>query len=383
MLDSYKVGERGYLSGKGKDTLSDENKAEIAIIDEESIQDKIYEVRGVKVMLDFELAEIYGYSTKRFNEQVKNNIEKFDEDFRFQITREELDELVRSKKSTSRESTIFQGQSGGTRYLPWCFTESGVYMLMTVLRGDLAVKQSKALIRIFRAMKDYIYDTQGLVTQRDLLRLSMQTNENTEAIHNIHSMLEDQQRLLLEHDDKLVAAFESINETVKKSDISPVMLNFGISEDNNEYLLREGHPVKADVTYMDIYSEANKSVYIVDNYINIKTLHLLQTVKPGVNVTVFSDNLSNHLHQSDFTDFQTEFPNILVTLLETGGIMHDRFIVLDYGEPEERFYHCGASSKDAAVKLTTAITEIMSDDMKTQLHTLIDQMLGNPALVLH
>ncbi|MBR1909725.1 MAG: ORF6N domain-containing protein, partial [Lachnospiraceae bacterium] len=83
-----------------EELVKEETKAEIAIIDEHTIRDKIYEVRGVKVMLDFELAEIYGYTTKRFNEQVKNNIEKFDEDFRFQITREELEELVRSKKST-------------------------------------------------------------------------------------------------------------------------------------------------------------------------------------------------------------------------------------------------------------------------------------------
>ena len=77
--------------------------------------------------------------TKAFNQQVKNNIEKFDEDFRFQISRKELEDLVRSKKLTSRETNIFQGQSGGTRYLPWCFTEGGVYMLMTVLKGDLSI----------------------------------------------------------------------------------------------------------------------------------------------------------------------------------------------------------------------------------------------------
>ena len=78
--------------------------------------------------------------TKAFNQQVKNNIEKVDEDFRFQITREELEELVRSKNVTSRENTVFKGQSGGTRYLPWCFTESGIYMLMTVLKGELATR---------------------------------------------------------------------------------------------------------------------------------------------------------------------------------------------------------------------------------------------------
>ena len=123
--------------------------SEIAIVDERTIHDKIYIVRGVKVMLDFELAEIYGYTTKAFNQQVRNNISKFDEDFRFQLTREEYQNL---------RSKILTSSWGGTRYLPWAFTESGIYMLMTVLKGDLATRQSKALIRIFRAMKDYIVE---------------------------------------------------------------------------------------------------------------------------------------------------------------------------------------------------------------------------------
>ena len=379
-----------------EELVKEETKAEIAIIDEHTIRDKIYEVRGVKVMLDFELAEIYGYTTKRFNEQVKNNIEKFDEDFRFQITREELEELVRSKKSTSRDDTLFKGQSGGTRYLPWCFTESGVYMLMTVLRGKLATQQSKALIRIFRAMKEYIVETQGLVTQRDILRFSIQTEKNTDAIRNMNSAIADQQKLinnqqialqeqqnlLLKHDDKLVNAFERINEMVKRSEISAVFNQFEDQGGGKEYLLREGHPVKADVTYMDIYSKAAKSLYLIDNYINIKTLRLLQSVKIGVDVTVFSDNLRNHLHASDYEDFQVEFPSISINFITTGGIIHDRFIVLDYDEDEERIFHCSASSKDAAVKLTTAITEMTSEDIKTHMHDLIEKMKKNPLLNL-
>ena len=358
---------------------------EIAIVDERSIRDKIYVVRGVKVMLDFELAEIYGYTTSRFNEQVSNNIEKFEgDDFCFYLTQEEFKELKNliSKKSTS--------SWGGRRKPPRAFTESGLYMLMTVLRGDLATQQSRALIRVFRAMKDFIVETQGLVTQRDLLRLSIQTAENTDAIKNMSLMLADQQKmitnqqqLLLEHDDKLVDAFERINETVKQSDLSPVMMKFDLTEETNrEFLLRDGHPAKADATYIDIYSKATKTVYIIDNYINIKTLRLLQDVKPGVAVTVFSDNLRNNLHQSDKADFQVEFPYIPIDFITTGGIMHDRFIVLDYNTAEERFYHCGASSKDAAIKLTTAIIEITSQDMKAQMHVLIDQMKGNPQLLL-
>ena len=352
--------------------------AEIAVIDEKYIRDKIYTVRGVKVMLDFELAEIYGYTTSRFNEQVSNNIEKFEgDDFCFYLSQDEFHQLKNliSKKSTS--------SWGGRRKPPRAFTESGLYMLMTVLRGELATQQSRALIRIFRAMKDYITETQGLVTQRDLLRLSMQTTANTEAIRDIHSMLEEQQKKLLEHDDKLVDAFERISETVKQSDLSPVMLKFDLPEEiRKEYLIREGTPARADVVYMDIYSKASKTVYVIDNYISIKTLRLLQTVKPGVTVTVFSDNIRNQLHNSDKTDFQIEYPTIPINFITTGGIMHDRFIVLDYGSSDERFFHSGASSKDAAVKLTTAITEITSDDVKKQMHLLIDLMKGNPLLVL-
>ena len=105
---------------------------------------KLYEVRGHKVMLDYDLAKIYGYTTKRFNEQVKNNEERFEEDFRFKLTREEWNNL-RSKTSTS--------SWGGSRYLPYAFTEQGVYMLMTVLRSDLAVKQSKDFVRTFKNKK--------------------------------------------------------------------------------------------------------------------------------------------------------------------------------------------------------------------------------------
>ena len=125
-------------------------KEEIIIVDERSIKDKIYVIRGQKVMLDSDLAEIYGYTTKRFNEQVKNNIEKFDDDFMFQLNDEELKKLW-SKNSTANISKM-------SRSLPYCFTEQGIYMLMTVLKGDLAVNQSKALIRLFKKMKDYIVD---------------------------------------------------------------------------------------------------------------------------------------------------------------------------------------------------------------------------------
>ena len=352
----------------------------IALVDERSIRDKIYEVRGVKVMLDFELAEIYGYTTKAFNQQVKRNDYKFPGDFRFQITRQELDELMRSQIVTSR--TVFQGQSGGIRYLPWCFTESGIYMLMTVLKSEIATQQSIALIRTFRAMKDYVVENQSLVSQRDLLKISMQTADNTEAIRQVQSVIMNQQKLLLEHDDKLANVLDQLNDTLKSSEISPFLLDFSKPEDQREYLLMNGQPAKADETYIDIYSKAKKTLFIVDDYINIKTLRLLQDVQSGVVVTVFSDNHYNLLHASDYKDFQTEFPNIPVSFQTTAGMMHDRFIVLDYGTADEKMYHCGASSKDAAVHKTTAISEFTSADMKAGMHVLIDKLKLNPTLVL-
>ena len=100
-------------------------------LNNETIESMIYIIRGQKVMLDFELAKIYGYTTKAFNQRVKNNIVKFDSDFRFQLSIEEWNKILMSKKLTS--------SWGGTRKLPHAFTEQGIYMLMTVLKGDFDI----------------------------------------------------------------------------------------------------------------------------------------------------------------------------------------------------------------------------------------------------
>ena len=114
-------------------------KNELVLLSEENIKNMIYEIRGQKVMLDFDLASIYGYETKRFNEQVKNNINKFPEDFMYKIVKEEFDILQRSKIFTSE---IWAQGKGGRSHLPYAFTEKGIYMLMTVLKGEIATKQN-------------------------------------------------------------------------------------------------------------------------------------------------------------------------------------------------------------------------------------------------
>ena len=153
---------------------------------EKTIRDKIYEIRGQKVMLDFDLAEIYGYTTKAFNQQVKRNAVRFDDDFIFQLTREETIEISRSQNVTSIQVA---GIKGGRSSFPYAFTESGIYMLMTILKGDLAVQQSKALIRTFRAMKDYIIENRPLIGHHDYLRLSMHLSDTQQTVYAIQSQL--------------------------------------------------------------------------------------------------------------------------------------------------------------------------------------------------
>ena len=130
-------------------------------LDNKTIESMIHIVRGQKVMLDFELAKIYGYETKRFNEQIKNNINKFPDRYRFQLTKDELDNVLRSKKSALNKNGNFTGMH--FKYLPYVFTEQGIYMLMTVLKGDLATKQSIALIDAFKQMKDFIIEGNNLL----------------------------------------------------------------------------------------------------------------------------------------------------------------------------------------------------------------------------
>lgn len=198
--------------------MAKSTNTDIVEIDPQSFRSMIYVFRGQQVMLDADLAAIYGYSTKAFNRQVKNNSEKFDEDFMFQLTDEEIaclrlknsisnsnedssrckkctlnedqsilkcknctsseEEILMSKNLTSSEEvssrsiflTLKTGRGHNIKYAPYAFTEQGIYMLMTVLKGDLATRQSKALIRTFKQMKDYIVQNQNLLGQREFLQ---------------------------------------------------------------------------------------------------------------------------------------------------------------------------------------------------------------------
>ena len=137
------------------------------LITTDDIRSKVYIIRGQQVMLDKDLAEIYGYEVKKLNQQVKRNIERFSEDFMFRLSNSEIDS-VRSQIVTSRKKDFFAGQEGGRRYLPYAFTEQGIYMLATVLRGKLAEQQSIFIMRTFREMRHYIRQNQQFVTRNEM-----------------------------------------------------------------------------------------------------------------------------------------------------------------------------------------------------------------------
>ena len=343
-----------------------DKKDEIMLVNQESLAEKIYIIRGQKVMLDFELAEIYGYETKRFNEQVKNNIEKFDDDFRFQLTKEEWENL-RSKISTSKSET----GSGGRRYLPYVFSEAGIYMLMTVLKGELAVKQSKALIRTFKQMKDYIVENQGLIGQREFLQLSMQITSNVVE-------MQDLRRDLMNVEDKVAGLVDNLGSVVHKSELSELILDLSNPQLKYGFLLLNGEPIEANLAYKDIYSIAKKSIYIIDNYIGVKTLVLLKDIPSSVEITIFSDNVGKGLHTLEYQDFCKEYPFRKIKFQKSGGEFHDRYIIIDWNTDKQRIYHCGASSKDAGQRITS-ITEMVDQMIYTDL---INNLLKNPVLKL-
>lgn len=343
-----------------------DKKDEIMLVNQGSLAEKIYIIRGQKVMLDFELSEIYGYETKRFNEQVKNNIEKFDDDFRFQLTKEEWENL-RSKISTSKSET----GSGGRRYLPYVFSEAGIYMLMTVLKGELAVKQSKALIRTFKQMKDYIVENQGLIGQREFLQLSMQITSNVVE-------MQDLRRDLMNVENKVAGLVDNLGNVVHKSELSELILDLSNPQLKYGFLLLNGEPIEANLAYKDIYSIAKKSIYIVDNYIGVKTLVLLKDIPSSVEITIFSDNVGKGLHTLEYQDFCKEYPFRKITFRKSGGEFHDRYIIIDWNTEHQRIYHCGASSKDAGQRITS-ITEVVDQMIYTDI---INNLLKNPMLKL-
>ena len=315
-------------------------------LNNETIESMIYVVRGEKVMLDFELAKIYGYETKNFNRQVKNNIDKFPDEFRFQLTRDEVEDLVRCKNFTSRSWE--HSNEGGRRYLPYVFTEQGIYMLMTVLKGELATKQSISLVKAFKQMKDYII-------------------ESNDLLFNTNSYIESR---FSSYDKR----FESI-----ENKLEIVMDNFIDPNTYKHFLIKDGEKIEADIAYQSIYRLAKTSVYIIDDYIDVKTLQLLKCIKENINVIIITDNKGkNNLNSNFINDFKND-TNINIVLKKNNNRFHDRYIILDFNTDNYMIYHCGASSKDSGNKINT-ITKVLEKEVYIEL---INEILNNDELIIY
>ena len=277
----------------------------IVVSDNIKIENMIYEIRGKKVMLDSDLADLYGCKngSKEINQAVKNNIEKFPERYCFRITEEEYSSL-KSKVLTSK---------GGSRKGHTVFTEQGVYMLATILKSKLATSITIAIMDAFVVMKSYI--NTSLIEQKYFNELTI---KNTEDI-----------KLLQESFDKLN------------------------TKESNNHIFYEGQIYDAYSLLIDILSKAKKKIIIIDNYAGKKLFDIIRNI--NVKVKIYTENIDNISKEK----YEKQYSNI--EIINT-NIFHDRFIIID----NKVLYHSGASFKDLGKKCF-AITKIVDNNILEEL----------------
>lgn len=268
-------------------------------ISNEDIKNLIYTIRGKQVMLDSDVARLYHYETKNINKAVKRNIERFPEDFCFQLTEEEF-QTLRFQFGTSKQNEEFRG---GRRYLPYVFTEQGIAMLAGVLKNDIAVKVSINIIKSFIEMRKFI-SSNGQLFER----------------------LTNVEYKLLEHDKKFDKVFDQLQN----------------EENIKQKIFFEGQIYDAYSLIIDIIKKANRKILIIDNYIDDSVLKMLTKKNDKVVVVILTSEKSN-IQKIDIQKFNKEYPILKVAKTNK---FHDRFIVIDNKE----MYHLGASIKDLGKK---------------------------------
>ncbi|MFH1959507.1 MAG: ORF6N domain-containing protein [Patescibacteria group bacterium] len=265
-----------------------------------SIQNRIYTIRGTQVMLDRDLAELYQVSTSRLNEQVKRNLERFPKEFKFQLTRKEFENL-RSQFATSK-------LHGGRRYLPYVFTEQGVAMLSSVLNSKVAVKISIQIMQAFVHMRKFLI-------------------ENANIFNRLDSVEQKQLNYQLKSDKR----FEKLFKALEDKSLKP-----------KQGIFYDGQIFDAYVFVADLIKSAKKSIVLIDNFIDESVLQLFSKRKSKVKVTIHTKNLTPSL-KLDLKKFNSQYENISIQVLKDS---HDRFLIVDHKE----LYHIGASLKDLGKK---------------------------------
>ena len=282
-----------------------ENESELISLDAADIKRRIFTIRGKQVMLDSDLAELYGYDVKRLNEQVRRNKERFPEDFMFQLLKEEIPDSSKSQIATLNESGNKRGSN--VKKLPYAFTEQGIYMLSTVLRGELAVKQSIFIMRAFREMRHFITNNAALFERISSVELRQ---------------LEYQKQT----DKKFDQLFEFIGEHTE----------------THQKIFFDGQIYDAFSLLIELIQKAEQEIILIDGYVDVSTLNVLAKKKSGVAVTIYTFKKTK-LTAQDVAVFNAQYPQLDVKYT---NVFHDRFLILD----RKTVYHIGASLKDAGKK---------------------------------
>ena len=263
------------------------------IIKIDDIKSKIYTIRGKQVMLDRDLAELYGVETRVINQQVKRNIERFDDDFMFQLTIDEFEIL---------KSQIVISSWGGVRKLPYAFTEQGVYMLATVLKSKTAIEVTKQIMRTFTKMREFLTNN----------TLFLERFERIETRLSIH-------------DEKINQLFNALQ--TKKQQIQGIFHN--------------GQIYDAYAFINELFKQAKKEVILVDNYCDDSVLTLFSKYK-DLKYTIITKNISKQF-KLDIEKYNSQYNNLNIRI---SNKFHDRFLIFD-----NEAYHLGASLKDLGKKV--------------------------------
>ena len=278
-----------------------ETKEDIEIYDKEKIRSMIYEVRGKQVMLDSDVALLYNYKTKVLNLSVRRNIERFPEEFCFQLTEEEFSNLRFQFETSSSKKDNY----GGRRYLPYVFTEQGIAMLAGILKSEIAVKMSIKIIKEFIEMRKFIINNANMLNRLTTVEYK-----------------------LLEHDRKFDKVLNELQNN-KQETIMPKIFYNGQIYDAYSLIIK-------------IIKEAKEKILIIDNYIDDTILEMLSKKNKEVEVVILTSNNCN-LTKLDIQKFNKQYPTLKIAKTNA---FHDRFIVID----NEVLYHIGASLKDLGKK---------------------------------
>ena len=318
-------------------------------INKDRIKSQIYEIRGFKVMLDSDIAKYFDVETGALNRAMKRNIKRFPLSFCLQLTNDEIENL-KCQFGISSHLTSY----GGRRTAPFVYTEQGVAMLTSTLHSDKAIIASIQIIEAFVEMTHYLQQSKQLLSCHDFSALSNRQD-------------------VIEADIKEIRA-----SMVTKANLSDLMKLFDNGVAEEEILILNGQPFKADLAYQNIFKKAKKNIIVIDDYIDIKTLYHLTKTNANIKITIISDNKRKTLRLQEYTDFMMEYPNIKINFIKSSNKVHDRYIILDNKTIDMKVYHCGASLKDSGKKITT-ITQI-SDIHEYKV--MIKDLLINSPLIL-